>query len=313
MKGVKRFMAIIAIETTEKDAETIRRLELEYGTWGGPECPVSIERNERAGRTELICRYEPPADEAGREEQFHRFTANALSDIIVNEWEDSLLLRYIRSRYNYFSSEEQAIICRYARKSLAVDADAAAVPAYKIRQKEEIMAVLLDYFATYRQINLGGFIDFRLREYRRLLKDAVEAAVDEFFLEREYTEFIRLLRYFVSIQESKIDEVHVIVATSGVFQMYDAEAKLLGSDCYEEPVDPAEAGDVSFEDLLISAIVTAAPRHVTVHYADGREQAEITAMIKDVFGSRAAFCFGCKLCHARLAERAAGKAPLNLV
>jgi putative sporulation protein YtxC len=311
VKGVERFMAVIIIETTEKNVETLRRLELEYGNWQGFGRPV-IDRHERAGRTELICRFEPAKDTNSGEELFLRFTANALSDVIVNEWEELLLRRRIRTRYNYFSSEEQSIICRYARKSLAAETEGEAIPAYKIRQKEEIMTVLLDYLATYRYLNIGGFIIFRLREYCRLLRDAVESAVDEFFLEREYTEFIRLLRYFVSIQEPKVEEVHVIVKAAGVFQMYGGDRELLGSECFEETADQGEAGDINLEDLLISALVTVAPRRVTVHYADGQEQPEITAMIKDVFGPRALFCFGCKLCRTRPAERAAGKAPQNL-
>lgn len=305
-------MGVITIETTEKDAETLRRLELEYSTSFGCGSPVTIERQERAGRTELICRFEPRAGETDREDMFRRFTANALSDIIVNEWEAVLLLRRIRTRYNYFSPEEQSVICRYAGKNLVAEAKGEAIPAYKIRQKEEIMAVLLDYLATYPHLNVGGFINFRLREYCRVLRDAVESAVDEFFLEREYTEFIRLLRYFVSIQEPKIDEVHVIVGASGVFQLYGAEKELLGSDCFEDMIGPAEAGEINYEDLLISALVTVAPRRVTVHYADGQERSEITAMLKEVFGSRAVFCFGCKLCHARPAGKTAGKTPQNL-
>jgi hypothetical protein len=40
-------------------------------------------------------------------------------------------------------------------------------------------------------------------------------------MEREYKEFIRLLRYFVDIQDPKFDTIHVIVGFDGKYALFD--------------------------------------------------------------------------------------------
>ena len=39
---------------------------------------------------------------------------------------------------------------------------------------------------------------------------AIEMSVDDFIIQKEYNEFIDLLRYFVELQEPRIDLVNVI-------------------------------------------------------------------------------------------------------
>ena len=51
---------------------------------------------------------------------------------------------------------------------------------------------------------------FRLKEYYRELKLAVDLAVEEQLAEREYRDFISLLRSFVEIQPSSFELLHVV-------------------------------------------------------------------------------------------------------
>jgi hypothetical protein len=50
---------------------------------------------------------------------------------------------------------------------------------------------------------LDGFLSFRLKEYRGRLAEVVDKAVDEYMMDMEYKEFIRVLRYFVDVQEAQ--------------------------------------------------------------------------------------------------------------
>ena len=58
---------------------------------------------------------------------------------------------------------------------------------------------------------MEGFIRFRLKDYIEELKYIIDGSVDELLIDREYNEFIKLLRYFVEIQEPKVEEVHVLL------------------------------------------------------------------------------------------------------
>ncbi len=75
---------------------------------------------------------------------------------------------------------------------------------YQIRRRNVIVRKLMDYFENTDSLILDGFVNFRLKDYMKDLEEIVDKAVDDFLMEREYKEFIRLLRYFVDIQEPKI-------------------------------------------------------------------------------------------------------------
>ena len=51
--------------------------------------------------------------------------------------------------------------------------------------------------ATLLVIVLSGFINFRLHNYRKLLEQLVDLSVNEFIIEREYLEFVSLLRIYI--------------------------------------------------------------------------------------------------------------------
>ena len=60
------------------------------------------------------------------------------------------------------------------------------------------------------ELNLDGFMTFRLQSYEQELREMAEYAVDEFMLDQQYEEFVSLLKYFVYFQEPKMPLVHVI-------------------------------------------------------------------------------------------------------
>lgn len=59
-------------------------------------------------------------------------------------------------------------------------------------------------------MNLEGFVRFRLKDIIDEIEMAIEMSVDDFIIQKEYNEFIDLLRYFVELQEPRIDLVNVI-------------------------------------------------------------------------------------------------------
>ena len=66
------------------------------------------------------------------------------------------------------------------------------------------------YLANNKKLYLSGFINFRLSKYIDILGDIVDEAVNSFIIEKEYNEFISLLRMYINSQKSKTGIVHVI-------------------------------------------------------------------------------------------------------
>ncbi|HAI21106.1 MAG TPA: hypothetical protein DCM14_04315 [Clostridiales bacterium UBA8153] len=93
----------------------------------------------------------------------------------------------------------------------------------------------------------------------------MDRAVDEYLMGREYKEFIRPLRYFIEMQESRIEAVHVLVSSNGICRLIDKENQPLPSDHLDEGIIQLMEGDMGYEDLPVSSLITLAPRLVTIH------------------------------------------------
>jgi len=297
-------MEVLAIGTSE-DIDVVRdRLSTEFRFLEEEGFNVSISESERGHLHFLDCRLGGHRRLSRRDavESFRHYVANALSDVIINEWERSLIRRMIRTGYYYFSEQEQDSIYNYARRGLTGetgDGDKEADFLYKINRKGRVLEKLLEYLKSNNELVIEGFITFRLREYVADLEDAVDRAVDDFLLEREYHEFIRLLKYFVEAQEPKLDLVHVFLSPDGTFKLVDSQQNVINNEYLEEFVAEMIDSEVNYEDLLVSALITIAPKTLTVHTRKVEGPDETLETIRNVFGNRAKFCYGCPLCEER--------------
>lgn len=128
------------------------------------------------------------------------------------------------------------------------------------------------------------------------LEQALEEAIDEYLMEKEYDEFIRLLRYFVEAQEPRLEKVHVVLNSGGGFQLYDNENRNLSGDYLEGFLVDMADNELNYEDLLISSLITIAPRQVILHPVDKGRCYSTIGVLKSVFGERLIQCGGCSHC-----------------
>ena len=63
-----------------------------------------------------------------------------------------------------------------------------------------------------------------MKDYVSELEDTIEQGGGEYLMEREYNEFIKLLRYFVEIQEPKVDTVNVLKTPTTAIGCWTARA-----------------------------------------------------------------------------------------
>lgn len=264
----------------QEEGVRVRIGQSHRGEFAFLDCEVDEEAAARSTRMDALVRH---------------YVASALSDVIVERWESDLIRKIIRGSYSYFSRDEQDLIADYTGRTLR-GTGGDSRHGYKVNRKSQILHRLRDYFDTADELVVEGFVTFRLRDYLEELEDAVDRAVDEFLMEREYREFIRLLKYFVEIQEPRIEHVHVLLRPGGSFKLVDDDGGAIKSESLEEFVVEMVESEVNYEDLLISALITLAPRRLTVHVSDRTGDREPLETIMGVFGDRAVLCEGCSSC-----------------
>ncbi len=105
------------------------------------------------------------------------------------------------------------------------------------------------------------FSFFILNDYLIELAEIVDKAVDDFLLKKDYTEFIYLLRRYTETNESRADFIHVVSYPEGFFRLFDKRGKAIKSGLLLEGAGCEQGQDeVSYEDLLISLLVSLVPR-----------------------------------------------------
>lgn len=287
-------MEVFSIGTAQPGTAIRADLEYEMGLLHGQGLAVDLYEEDRGLYSFVDCRFEGQA--AGDGENHARIlryiVANVIADLILNVVTKEMLNRIIRQEYTFFSPQERASILAEALSILNLREQVNGIP-YRIYRRNQILAKVLRHLEEYNQLILEGFLRFQLKDYYEELKDAAERAVDRFMLQREYDEFIRLLRYFVDIQPPRIEEVNVLVKGGGMFSLLDEEGQPVEHEQLRAVLTDMGPEEIDYEDLLLSALITISPARVILHVI---ERLEVQETIERVFGDRVVICPGCPIC-----------------
>jgi len=262
---------------------------------------LDIQEVRRGPLVFLGCRLEADAA-APAVAEFRQALARTLAGWIVDRRERTILRRLIGTRYSYFNPEEREAILDMA--AAALDGGGAAEPQKPARRRGRILQRLQEYMERHNTLVLDGFVTFRLKDYVGELAAAVDRAVDDFLLEREYREFVALLRHVVESQTQRPALVHCMFDLAGAFRLEDGAGHSVGTEFLEEVGPEAAARDVGVEDLLVSALITVAPHALRLHVPDGAGVAlsqDALATLQEVFPKAVSVCRGCDrcACHAQ--------------
>lgn len=303
-------MAILSIAASRHIDQVRRRLNFELKGLEEEGFNIDIRETSKGNMTFLGCNVERRNREMLSARDIlmlcRHYVANALSDLIIDDWETLLIQRIIRQNYQYFSLEEQEAILKQVSDSLNEDSGNRGT-IWRISRKGKVLNKLLEYLNLNDVLILDGFVNFRLRDYIEELEDVVDQAVDEFLLEREYREFIGLLKHFASVQKPKADTIHVFIRPGGTFRMRDQEGRIIEDEFLRQFANDLTREGIEYEDLLISSLVTLAPRRITLHRGGQGLSRMGEDTLRGVFGDRIETCDGCAWCRGEISPREPSK------
>jgi putative sporulation protein YtxC len=221
--------------------------------------------------------------------------ANALSDIIINYWEPKLIKRIIKDNYFYFNKAEQIKIYDFALNMLNYNELSGKHDlSYQIRRKALVLHKILEYLFKNSTIIIDGFVNFRLKDYIEQLEESVDKAIDEYLMDKEYREFIKLLRHFVDLQEPKRDVVNIVFHKTQIV-LIDEDCKYIENDTTIDLI-AKENPEVNMDDIVVSTLINIAPRRIIIHGFSGKDKTEVVNTLYNIFEGRIDFCHNCDIC-----------------
>ena len=158
-------------------------------------------------------------------------------------------------------------------------------------REKEIKQILFDRMYTYLSdndyLNINGFIKFRLRDFMDYIIELKDRGFEEYLIEKDYNEFINLLKYFVDVQEEKIDVLKLYIEKDGSFKLYDKNDMNLEETYIEDIFNIALKENMNEEDFLISSLITLCPKQIYIQdNLENNVSKEIIQTINAIFEGR---------------------------
>ncbi|KGP75974.1 hypothetical protein JT05_07470 [Desulfosporosinus sp. Tol-M] len=259
--------------------------------------PIQIVELRQGKRWLIECKFQDSSLEATENEnivqKIHRYyLANALAETILLHWKKEHVRQIIEKKHRLMGDDWQIVIDKalnYLNKGLG------QVRGYSVSSKTRLVTQILSCLDHNSVFDIEGFLRFRVQEYKSEVNKAVGYALDEYVIEKEYMDFIQLLKHFLDSQKPRLECLHVGMTPQGKFHLYNDEGVKVTHQFLED-YQLDNVHELGYEDLLVSALIAVAPRRITLHIRyEGYKDTLRT--IRSVFGDRVHDCQGCQLCE----------------
>ncbi|HEU4965472.1 MAG TPA: putative sporulation protein YtxC [Bacilli bacterium] len=221
--------------------------------------------------------------------------SEAVATFITEVWERLELQRMLTQDFYYYAAEEVDYLAEAAVKILADLKDEHGRPF----RFGHIVEQVAEQLTAGQELVIEGMLRFRMQPLHEDLHRVVEQAIDEYLMEMEYQEFVKLLRYFLDVQEPGLPMLHVVAVHEEEIRLFDGEGRPLTAElCDGRLSAELTDGQVAAEDLL-SVLVALAPERLLVHPVGRQEEAPpFVETLTKIFREKAKVCAGCPLCES---------------
>ncbi len=217
-------------------------------------------------------------------QKFENIVTDIITSTIIEFFEEKIIKRMINSNYFYFDEYERKIILENCKGILKTEQ----------KEKQEILFnEIKKYIQEKNKIVLEGVINFRIPRYKKILDEIVDMAVNQYIIEKEYSEFISLLKNYVNNTPSEIESLHLIYSNGESILLDDDKNMISVSD---NIFNAKYLSDISFSsnDLALNTLLNLLPAKLDIHIIDVED--EFIETLKRIFDDRVSICKECNIC-----------------
>lgn len=220
---------------------------------------------------------------------FDEKLSSIITDTILKFYKEKMIKKIINFDYFYFEEYEKKIIIQNCCEIIE-----SSEYEQISKEKEYIHEAVLQYVIENKSMILEGFVNFRIKEYIKYLDSIVDIAVNKYIIEKEYNEFISLLRMYINSKKSNIKNLHLIYGKSELTIL--DENKNIVPLC-KEIYNAKFLSDIIFSenDYALNTLLTLLPQRIEIHLLDLED--EFIKTVKLIFEDRVYICRECNICR----------------
>ncbi|NME82018.1 putative sporulation protein YtxC [Clostridium sp. SM-530-WT-3G] len=215
------------------------------------------------------------------------YVSNILYKIVIENYRQKEMLEFLIDNYFFLKQNEILEIEEAVLDVLSFKKDLSEENSiYCLNIVNSIIEKIRDCICEKQEINVDGFITFRMRKLREDIEKIIDKVVEKYMVDKEYEEFVKLLKYFVDIQESKIEEIKIYIDEVSNYTVKDGVGKDLFKDFLIQLAGDMSNLNVNVEDILISGLITSSPKKITIYGVKNCNNKEFINTINSVFGDK---------------------------
>jgi len=218
------------------------------------------------------------------------YVSNILYRIVIDNYRKKEMFEFLTDNYFFlkqheiFEVEDEIVkVLKYEETTKNEDS------MYCLNRINSMVEKIKECISEKQEINIDGFITFRMRKLRGDIEKIIDKVVERYIVEKEYKEFVKLLKYFVEIQECKIEEINIIIEENNNYIIKNREGKDLYYDFLKEITAEQGRIELNTEDVLISGLITNAPKNIIIYGKENCTNKEFLDTIENVFGDKVSF------------------------
>ena len=215
--------------------------------------------------------------------------SSILSLLVIDELEEDCINKLLIQNYFYFDANERKDIINICFDIISEDFSKIFDDKFRI-----LYSSFYDYLLNHRNLYLQGFTNFRLKNYLKILDELVTRAVNSYVIEKEYLEFISLLKLYINSQKSNCDIVHIIYSSSNTI-LLDENKQII--DISQDSLTTKYLSDISFSsnDYTLNSLLTLLPKKIYIHLIDNYID-EFINTLQAIFENKVNICTDCNIC-----------------
>ena len=223
-------------------------------------------------------------------EKFYSEISSILCFLVIDHLEEIFLDRIIYQNYFYFDKFERIKILENCFELNSEN-------FFELFDKKfsTLHHCFLDFISKNRNLVLSGFINFRLKDYMNILDNIVNDAVNNFIIEKEYVEFISLLKLYINSQPTNCTKVHIIYSSTESI-LLDENKNII--DITSDVFKSKYLSDISFSsnDYILNSLLSLLPKKIFIHLIDNCID-EFINTLQLIFENKIEICNNCPICQ----------------
>ncbi|MDD4046382.1 MAG: sporulation protein YtxC, partial [Tissierellia bacterium] len=186
-----------------------------------------------------------------KKEYIEKITAR-ITKLLV-EYTKLVGINALKENYFYFDEEEVGSIISDIEEEIDNDIKIHIIIKNKFKEVIE----------KSNNINLNGFVNFRLKFLKLYAAQVVERCIDSYLMKKEYMDFISIIKLISDSEENQYDIVNVMFNNNKI-QVYDKSMQKLN---YLSNVEFSSelSTNSAYDETVINILMSVSPKKIILH------------------------------------------------